>query len=104
MSTKRKEQSISEDKDTDSKKIAISNDDQELKHDDDGNPYFELSLNRRISIRKWQNKVLIDIREYYEDKDGTQKPGKKGISLSIEQYESLKKLIPLLDSEVSKMK
>ncbi|CAJ2641474.1 unnamed protein product [Trifolium pratense] len=44
----------------------------------------ELSKNRKVSVRIWQGKVWVDIREFY-DKDGKQCPGKKGISLSKEQ-------------------
>ncbi|KAF4360648.1 hypothetical protein F8388_011283 [Cannabis sativa] len=36
----------------------------------------EISKNRRVSVRHWQGKIFIDIREYYL-KDGKQMPGKK---------------------------
>jgi len=32
--------------------------------------------------------TLVDIREYYGN-EGDEKPGKKGISLTVEQWESL---------------
>lgn len=59
---------------------------------DAGEKYFELPDSRRVTISKWQGKVRVDLREYY-DKDNTQLPGKKGLSLSLEQYEILKDLI-----------
>ncbi|KAF8405683.1 hypothetical protein HHK36_007760 [Tetracentron sinense] len=37
----------------------------------------EISKNRRVSVRNWQGKVVVDIREFYV-KDGKQMPGKKG--------------------------
>ncbi|KAA0041354.1 RNA polymerase II transcriptional coactivator KIWI isoform X1 [Cucumis melo var. makuwa] len=37
----------------------------------------ELSKNRRVMVRKWQGKIVVDIREFYV-KDGKQMPGKKG--------------------------
>lgn len=49
---------------------------------------LQLSSKRRISVRFFRAAVLIDLREFY-DQDGMSKPGKKGISLSKEQWESL---------------
>ncbi|KAF5745029.1 RNA polymerase II transcriptional coactivator KIWI-like [Tripterygium wilfordii] len=40
----------------------------------------EISKNRRVSVRNWQGKVWVDIREFYI-KDGKQYPGKKGSCL-----------------------
>lgn len=48
----------------------------------------QLSSKRRISVRFFRAAVLIDLREFY-DQDGVSKPGKKGISLSKEQWKSL---------------
>lgn len=44
---------------------------------DDGETYFELERTRRVSVREFRNKLMVDIREYYE-KDGKYLPGKKG--------------------------
>ncbi|XP_022149411.1 RNA polymerase II transcriptional coactivator KIWI-like isoform X2 [Momordica charantia] len=44
----------------------------------------EISKNRRVMVRNWQGKIVVDIREFYV-KDGKQMPGKKGISLSMDQ-------------------
>ncbi|KAF5752038.1 RNA polymerase II transcriptional coactivator KIWI-like [Tripterygium wilfordii] len=45
----------------------------------------EISKNRRVSVRNWQGKVWIDIREFYI-KDGKQFPGKKGLYLIAFSY------------------
>ncbi|GLT55418.1 hypothetical protein SLA2020_285400 [Shorea laevis] len=36
----------------------------------------EISKNRRVTVRSWQGKVVVDIREFYV-KDGNTLPGKK---------------------------
>ncbi|XP_023543028.1 RNA polymerase II transcriptional coactivator KIWI-like isoform X3 [Cucurbita pepo subsp. pepo] len=36
----------------------------------------EISKNRRVMVRNWQGKIVVDIREFYV-KDGKQMPGKK---------------------------
>ena len=44
-----------------------------------------------VQVREFKGKTYIDIREYYVDKNTMDtKPGKKGISLSCEQYQKLK--------------
>ncbi|KAG0244919.1 Transcriptional coactivator [Actinomortierella wolfii] len=69
---------------------------------DEGDTYFELGPKKRITVRVWKNNPLIDIREYWKDKDNTFKPGKKGISLTIDQFREILKyadeINDLLDS------
>ncbi|CAK7264671.1 hypothetical protein SEPCBS57363_001201 [Sporothrix epigloea] len=61
--------------------------------DQEGNAYWELSKMRRIGIAQFRNTTLINIREYYESA-GQMRPGKKGISLSLDQYKALVQAIP----------
>lgn len=45
---------------------------------------------RKVTISVFKGKVLVNIREFYEDKaTGEEKPGSKGIALSVEQWRSL---------------
>ncbi|KAI9699579.1 MAG: hypothetical protein M1820_007078 [Bogoriella megaspora] len=73
------------------------------KGDDDGDDsnHWELSKNRRIGINEFKGKTLINIREYY-DKDGQTLPGKKGISLSMDQFNALVKALPAIDQALRK--
>ena len=44
--------------------------------DSDGNPYWELSKMRRVTISEFKGMKMVNVREYYE-KDGKDLPGKK---------------------------
>ena len=51
---------------------------------------FQLSNKRKVVVREFRGKALIDIREYYTKDGGELAPGRKGISLTVEQYQKLK--------------
>ncbi|ROT41452.1 transcriptional Coactivator p15 [Sodiomyces alkalinus F11] len=71
-------------------------------HDKEGNPYWELSNKRRIGVSKFRDMTMINIREFWE-KDGEMLPGKKGISLSLQQYENLLKFVPEINAHLRQM-
>ncbi|KAI0063634.1 PC4-domain-containing protein [Artomyces pyxidatus] len=54
----------------------------------DGDKYLDLGKKKRVTVRTFKGMPLIDIREYWGD-EGDEKPGKKGISLSPEQWKVL---------------
>jgi hypothetical protein len=60
----------------------------------------EISKNRRVSVRNWQGKIVVDIREFYV-KDGKQMPGKKGISLPLDQWNVLREHVDEIDNGVA---
>ncbi|ORZ16174.1 transcriptional Coactivator p15-domain-containing protein [Lobosporangium transversale] len=54
-----------------------------------GERFFELGPKRRLTVHKWQNQTLVDIREHFYSKEGIAKPGRKGISLTIDQFKCI---------------
>ncbi|XP_019184501.1 PREDICTED: RNA polymerase II transcriptional coactivator KIWI-like [Ipomoea nil] len=60
----------------------------------------EISKNRRVAVRNWQGKVVVDIREFYV-KDGKEMPGKKGISLTMDQWKILREHVEEIDKAVA---
>ncbi|KAI8296936.1 putative RNA polymerase II transcriptional coactivator [Colletotrichum sp. SAR11_240] len=70
--------------------------------DNNGDPYWDLSGKRRVGVSQFNKATLINIREFYE-KDGNMLPGKKGISLSIPQYEALLKAVPAINAKLRAM-
>ena len=81
-------------------------DDLSFEENENGEKYVELSHKKRLTVREYKGSVLIDIREYYEDrKTDEMKPGKKGISLTFDQYETLKAVIgsEMIDKEIDRM-
>ncbi|KAJ7084415.1 transcriptional Coactivator p15-domain-containing protein [Mycena belliarum] len=64
----------------------------------EGEKFIELGKNKRVTVRSFKGTTLIDIREFYTDKtSGEQKPGKKGISLGLDQWDELKRAATTLD-------
>ncbi|NXF52603.1 TCP4 polymerase, partial [Oceanites oceanicus] len=64
---------------------------------------FQIGKMRYVRVSCFKGKVLVDIREFYADKEGCMKPGRKGIALSAEQWNQLKEIIPEIDVAVKKL-
>lgn len=69
---------------------------------DAADPTWMLDSKKRITVREFKGKVYIDIREFYE-KNGTFLPGKKGISLTPEQWRKLLSLGDDVNEAVSNL-
>ncbi|XP_065836918.1 activated RNA polymerase II transcriptional coactivator p15-like [Oscarella lobularis] len=59
---------------------------------------FSLGNKRFVSVSEFRGQARVDIREFYTADDGSLKPGRKGVCLTLDQYETLKKLIPKIDT------
>ncbi|KAI0536344.1 transcriptional Coactivator p15-domain-containing protein [Xylaria digitata] len=68
--------------------------------DDEGNSFWPLGATRRVVIQNFKGKNYINVREYYSDASGELKPGKKGIMLTLEQYNALLTAIPDINTEL----
>ncbi|KFV61678.1 Activated RNA polymerase II transcriptional coactivator p15, partial [Dryobates pubescens] len=64
---------------------------------------FQIGKMRYVRVSCFKGKVLVDVREFYTDKNGEKKPGRKGIALSAEQWNQLKEIIPEIDAAVKKL-
>ncbi|XP_060604819.1 activated RNA polymerase II transcriptional coactivator p15-like, partial [Ruditapes philippinarum] len=64
-----------------------------------GEMMFPIARMRFATVSEFRGKVMVGIREFYE-KDGEMRPGKKGISLSMEQWQKLKEQIDDIDQAV----
>uniref|UniRef100_A0A8C4U0I6 Activated RNA polymerase II transcriptional coactivator p15 n=1 Tax=Falco tinnunculus TaxID=100819 RepID=A0A8C4U0I6_FALTI len=64
---------------------------------------FQIGKMRYVRVSRFRGKALVDIREFYTDKDGSMKPGRKGIALSAEQWNQLKEIVPEIDDAVKKL-
>jgi hypothetical protein len=55
-------------------------------------------------VRKFKGNVLVDIREFWSDDSGSWKPGKKGISLTLENWNKVKYYMDNIDEAIKNMK
>ncbi|KAI1143254.1 hypothetical protein F5Y05DRAFT_408704 [Hypoxylon sp. FL0543] len=57
---------------------------------------------RYVSVNWFEGKIKVDIREWYS-RGGTLRPGKKGISLMVGEFEYLVSLVPLIGAEIRRL-
>lgn len=56
---------------------------------------------RFVNLSEFKGKWYVNIREYY-NADGELRPGKKGIMLTMEQWQKLKEHISDIDEDIKK--
>lgn len=61
---------------------------------------WDLGNNRKVMVREFKGKLLVDIREMYFDDKGDLKPGKKGIALNMPQWRKLMSVIDDIDRSI----
>ena len=88
----KKRKAVEQDKKAEEENEEEDDEQIEPERDQFGNAFFQLSPKRRCTIKTFNNVKMVDIREFYE-KDGQMMPGKKGISLNLDQFELLKELV-----------
>ncbi|GAV06759.1 hypothetical protein RvY_16693 [Ramazzottius varieornatus] len=72
--------------------------------DEDGELKIDLGGNRFLAVREFKGKPLIDIREFYMDRDsGEMRPGKKGIALNPDQWKKLISSVSKIDKAVENL-
>ena len=64
---------------------------------------FLLDKKKRITVQKFKGQLKVDIREYYDD-NGVMKPGKKGISLNLDNWNKLKEFLDKIDEAIDNIK
>nr|XP_009939023.1 PREDICTED: activated RNA polymerase II transcriptional coactivator p15-like [Opisthocomus hoazin] len=64
---------------------------------------FQIGKMRYVRVSCFKGRVLVDTREFYTDKEGSMKPGRKGIALAAEQWNELKEIISEIDAAVKKL-
>ncbi|KAF9049776.1 transcriptional Coactivator p15-domain-containing protein [Panaeolus papilionaceus] len=74
-----------------------------VKVNGEGDKYIDLGKKKRAVVRSFKGMALLDIREYY-GAEGEEKPGKKGISLSLDQWKELKDASETIDKLFSQLK
>ncbi|KAG1775443.1 transcriptional Coactivator p15-domain-containing protein [Suillus placidus] len=70
---------------TGSKKKSTHDNDVEVFTSSEGEQYVQLGQKKRVTVREFKGKILVDIREFYGKDKEDEKPGKKGISLNPDQ-------------------
>nr|XP_033803887.1 activated RNA polymerase II transcriptional coactivator p15-like [Geotrypetes seraphini] len=64
---------------------------------------FQIGKMCYVRVSSFKGKSLVNIWEFYVDKEGNTKPGRKRIALFPDQWNQLKEQIPDIDAAIKKL-
>lgn len=64
---------------------------------------IQLSKSRYVTVGEFRNVLRVDIREFYVNEKNERLPGRKGISLSLEEWTKLKDSVDKLDNIIKRL-
>ncbi|XP_053208524.1 activated RNA polymerase II transcriptional coactivator p15-like [Panonychus citri] len=64
---------------------------------------FQLSNNRFVSVGSFKGRLRVDIREFWINDKGEKCPGKKGLSLNLDEWKKFKDCIDDVDAALKKL-
>lgn len=67
------------------------------------NGFLAISPSRRVTVTKFREQVYVNIREFYKGPDGEEKPGKKGISLTIPQWRVIASSVDAINEQIASL-
>ncbi|PPQ63988.1 hypothetical protein CVT24_009417 [Panaeolus cyanescens] len=100
---KKKDTPVAKKSKSSSSKQETQDEGSNVKVNAEGDKYVDLGKKKKAVVRSFKGMALLDIREYY-DSAGGEKPGKKGISLSLDQWNELKNASETIDKLFSQLK
>ena len=66
-----------------------------------GEKRYVLEENRLVTVSTFRSKKTVHIRDFYKDGQDVLRPSKKGIVLTLGQWEKLKTMIPAIDEALN---
>ena len=70
--------------------------------------HYEIGNTKKVKIGIWHTDEgefvpTINVREYYKDRSGAEKPGKRGIALTVKQWKLIADNVDHMDEDVNEM-
>ena len=81
---------------------SINDIDDAIKSGNINTPIVSISKKQKVTISSYKGNTYVDLREFYE-KEGETLPGKKGIALTLPQWELVKSNLPTVVEKVTEL-